>query len=108
MTAHFKHDEPDTRNLLDHTVQGIIGKPLTRPEGLLKVTGSALYSAEYDVGDCLEGVLVTAPFAKGKITAIDERSALAMPGVVKIICDPRSDRSCCSGNGQCRSKARFA
>ena len=104
MTAHFKHDEPDTRNLLDHTVQGIIGKPLTRPEGLLKVTGSALYSAEYDVGDCLEGVLVTAPFAKGKITAIDERSALAMPGVVKIICDPRLTARAAQGTADAAPK----
>lgn len=89
MTAHFKHDKPDTRNVLDHTVQGIIGEPLTRPEGILKVTGTATYSAEYDVGECLEGVLVTAPFAKGQVTSIDESSVTGMPGVIKVITDRR-------------------
>lgn len=89
MTAHFKHDEPETRNALDHTTQGIIGQPLTRPEGFLKVTGTATYAAEYQIGGCLEGVLVTAAFAKGRVTSIDESSVAGMPGVIKVISDER-------------------
>ncbi len=89
MTVHHKQDKPDERNMLDNMAQGIIGKPLDRPEGLLKVTGSAPYSAEYDLEGCLEGVIVTAPFAHGRITAIDESSVLGMPGVLKVISDER-------------------
>ena len=79
MSAHMKQDKPDNRNVLDSTAQGIIGKPLARPDGLLKVTGNATYSAEYDVENCLEGVLVTAPFAKGTVTSINEASVTDMP-----------------------------
>ena len=89
MTAHFKHDKPDNRNVLDHTAQGIIGQPLTRPEGILKVTGNATYAAEYAFDECLEGVLVTAPFAKGQVNSIDEKSVSSMPGVTKVITDKR-------------------
>ncbi|MXP15331.1 molybdopterin-dependent oxidoreductase [Altererythrobacter confluentis] len=89
MTALFKHDKPDNRNVLDHTAQGIIGQPLTRPEGILKVTGNATYAAEYAFDECLEGVLVTAPFAKGQVNSIDEKSVSSMPGVIKVITDKR-------------------
>ena len=89
MSAYLKQDEPDTRNVLDSTAQGIIGKPLSRPEGLLKVTGTATYAAEYAIDNCLEGVLVTAPFAKGMVTLIEESSVSDMPGIVAVISDER-------------------
>ncbi len=89
MTVHHKQDKPDERNILDTMAQGIIGKPMDRPEGLLKVTGSAPYSAEYDLEGCAEGVLVTAPFASGRVTAIDESTVLGMPGVLKVITDAK-------------------
>jgi len=89
VSAHLKQDEPDTRNVLDGMHQGIIGKPLARPDGLAKVTGTAPYAAEYPVADCLEGVLVTAPFTKGAITSFDKASVLAMPGVLAVIDDQR-------------------
>ncbi len=89
MSAHLIQDEPDTRNVLDRTTQGIIGKPLSRPDGLLKVTGTATYASEYDIEGCLEGVLVTAPFAKGEVTSIDDSSVTGMPGVVAVLNDKR-------------------
>ncbi len=89
MSVHLKQDKPDERNLLDKMGQGVIGADLPRPEGLLKVTGIATYAAEYEADGCLEGVLVTAPILRGKITSIDEASALGMPGVVAVICDER-------------------
>jgi len=98
MRAHLKFDKPDNRNVLDTTVQGVIGKPLNRPEGLAKVTGSALYAAEYRLDECLEGVLVTAPFTLGTVTAIDKAGALAMPGVVAVIDDARLTRRAAQGS----------
>lgn len=89
MTAHMKHDKPDERNLLDQMAQGIIGKPLDRPEGLLKVSGTATYAAEYVVDGMLEGVIVTSTCARGKVTRIDKKSVLSMPGVVDVINEPR-------------------
>ena len=66
MNAHMKHDKPDERNVLDQMVQGIIGKPLDRPDGLLKVSGAATYAAEYVIEGCLEGVIVTSTCARGR------------------------------------------
>jgi xanthine dehydrogenase YagR molybdenum-binding subunit len=105
MTRTLIMDEPDTRNRLDHMVQGVIGRPLDRPDGPAKVSGSALYAAEYkpaaEAGQCLEGVLVTATIPAGKVHAIDEAAALAMPGVVAVICDPRmTSRSAQGGAGK--------
>ena len=89
MSVHCKQDAPDERNVLDTTKQGVIGEPLKRPEGLLKVTGTAPYAAEYQIPDCLEGVLVTTPILRGKVRSIDTEAALAMPGVVAVLSDER-------------------
>lgn len=89
MTARVQYDKPDERNLLDHMAQGIIGKPLDRPEGLLKVTGTATYAAEYVTEGCLEGVIVTATCPCGEVIRIDEGSVLSMPGIIAVISEPR-------------------
>ena len=47
MTVHLKQDKPDERNLLDTMAQGVIGQPLDRPEGHLKVSGAATYAAAF-------------------------------------------------------------
>ena len=88
MSAHMKQDEPVTDNRLDDMKQGVLGAPTRRIEGLLKVTGTAPYAAEYQVDDCLEGVVVTATIPKGEVTGIDRDSVTAMPGVVAVIDDP--------------------
>ncbi|WP_338243584.1 xanthine dehydrogenase family protein molybdopterin-binding subunit [Aurantiacibacter hainanensis] len=85
----MEQEEPRRDCKLDDMAQGVLGKPLTRAEGLAKVTGTAPYAAEYPTENCLEGVLVTAPFSRGRITGIDKDSALAMDGVVAVIDDPR-------------------
>ena len=79
------YDKPDHRNLLDQTKQGIIGEPLDRPEGPLKVSGAATYSAEYRLENCAEGVLVTATIACGKVLNIHRDAVLAMPGVLAVL-----------------------
>lgn len=79
------YDTPDQRNLLDQTKQGVIGEPLDRPEGPLKVAGAATYSAEYRLTDCVEGVLVTATIPCGKVLKIHRNAVLAMPGVLAIL-----------------------
>ena len=85
----MEQDQPATGCKLDQMSQGIIGKPISRSEGLAKVTGTAPYAAEYPIENCLEGVLVTAPFARGKVTSIDAEACLAMGGVVAVLEDER-------------------
>lgn len=89
MIAHHKQDKPDTANRLDAMKQGVLGQPISRLDGLAKVTGTALYAAEYPVQDCAEGVLVTATITRGVVNAIDKQAALALPGVIAVIDDPR-------------------
>ena len=89
MTVHFKQDKPDKSNRLDDMKQGVLGKPLPRVEGMAKVTGTAPYAAEYPVENCAEGVLVTATIVRGEVTHIDKEAALAMPGVLAVIDDPK-------------------
>ncbi|MCK0098570.1 xanthine dehydrogenase family protein molybdopterin-binding subunit [Qipengyuania sp. S6317L1] len=89
MNAHLKQDEPVDDNFLDKTGQGEVGKPLSRVEGLDKVTGIVPYAAEYRLDNCAEGVLVQATITRGQVTRIDAEAALAMPGVITVIEDDR-------------------
>lgn len=81
------YNTPDERNLLDTMKQGVIGKPLDRPEGPLKVSGTATYSAEWKRANCAEGFLVLADIAQGTVKAIHADKVLAMPGVIAVLSD---------------------
>lgn len=61
-----------------------IGRPTSRVEGELKVTGRARYAAEYPAANLLYGVIVSATVATGRIKKIDTDRAAAVPGVVRI------------------------
>ncbi|KPF63546.1 xanthine dehydrogenase family protein molybdopterin-binding subunit [Porphyrobacter sp. AAP60] len=89
MIVHEKQDNPDTANRLDGMKQGVLGTAMSRIDGLAKVTGTALYAAEYSADNCAEGVLATATITRGVVNAIDKKAALALPGVIAVIDDPR-------------------
>ncbi|MDB4960424.1 MAG: Periplasmic aromatic aldehyde oxidoreductase, molybdenum binding subunit YagR [Myxococcales bacterium] len=64
----------------------MIGKPLNRIDGPLKVTGRAVYtSEEWGVGQPLYGVMVEATIGRGRITRLDTSRAEAAPGVRGVI-----------------------
>ncbi|MEE4350130.1 MAG: xanthine dehydrogenase family protein molybdopterin-binding subunit [Pacificimonas sp.] len=83
MTRSFTMDKPDERRRLDAMAQGVIGKPLSRPDGPLKVSGTATYAAEYDIEGAAHGVLVRAP-RFGTLTALGREAAEVMPGVLGV------------------------
>ena len=62
-----------------------VGDPVSRIDGVDKVSGKAHYAAEHFPPDLLYGWIVSSPIAKGRITAIDDGAALAVPGVVAVI-----------------------
>jgi xanthine dehydrogenase YagR molybdenum-binding subunit len=71
---------------LDHAPNGILGKPMDRVDGPLKVTGTAVYSYEVrDAPNPAYGFLVTASIGKGRIRAIDTSAAEQSPGVIKVL-----------------------
>lgn len=62
----------------------IVGIPLPRIDGPLKVTGRAKYAAEHHQPGMLHGFVVVATVATGRIADIDTAEAERFPGVVKV------------------------
>ncbi|MBR8839993.1 MAG: xanthine dehydrogenase family protein molybdopterin-binding subunit [Stigonema ocellatum SAG 48.90 = DSM 106950] len=63
----------------------VIGKPLNRVDGYLKVTGGARYAAEFPVAKIAYAVTIQSAIAKGKIAQIDTKAAEQVPGVLAVI-----------------------
>ena len=83
-TGRYTMDAPMDRRRLDDMQQGVLSKPLNRPDGPRKVSGTAPYAAEMEAADLATGVLVRATIAKGRVTAMNEDAAMAMPGVLGV------------------------
>src|SRR6266481_5424758 len=79
-------NSPVGSNALDVGADGIVGKPLDRVDGRLKVTGGARYAYEMQQGkNTLYGFVVEASIGKGTIKSIDTRAAENAPGVVLVL-----------------------
>ena len=63
----------------------IIGQPIDRVDGHLKVTGRAKYAAEFAVPGVVHAALVESTIGAGSITGFDLTEAESMPGVLAII-----------------------
>lgn len=63
----------------------IIGKPVNRKDGHLKVTGGAAYAYEYFPANLAYGVTVQSTISKGRIRNIDATAAKAHKGVIEVI-----------------------
>jgi len=66
-------------------MKDIIGQPVDRVDGRLKVTGKAPYSAEFALKDLAYGVTVQSTIASGRIQTIDTHAAESLPGVIAVI-----------------------
>lgn len=71
---------------------GYIGRPLSRVDGPLKVTGGATFTAEYDVENLAHAALVYSTIAKGRIARIDAAEAEKSLGVVAIVTHENAPR----------------
>lgn len=78
----MKMDAPVGANALD--AEKIVGKPLDRIDGRLKVTGGARYAYEMQQ-DALYGFIVEASIAKGRIASIETLAAERSPGVKLVL-----------------------
>lgn len=68
----------------------LVGKPLDRVDGRLKVTGAATYSAEYYPGNLAYGVIIESAIPKGRLKNLDTSVAEKAPGVLKIMTSQNS------------------
>ena len=63
----------------------LVGQPIDRRDGRLKVTGGAHYAAEFSPRGVAYAVLVQSTVAAGTVTGFDLEAAQRMPGVLAII-----------------------
>lgn len=63
----------------------ILGQPINRIDGQLKVTGAARYAAEFPVPNVVHAVLVLTTAGSGRVTRFDTSDAQGMPGLLRII-----------------------
>ena len=64
---------------------GLIGAPVTRLDGPLKVAGKARFAAEVLYPDLAYAALAFSPIASGRISEIDTQAAEAAPGVALVM-----------------------
>ncbi|MBF0659173.1 xanthine dehydrogenase family protein molybdopterin-binding subunit [Psychrobacter sp. NG25] len=81
-------DEP-VESLFSTTASKLVGKPINRVDGSLKVSGQAPYSAEIHLDNKAYGVLVGATIAKGQVQNIDSSSLDGIPNIIKVVTDPK-------------------
>lgn len=74
--------KPDS--LIQHK-HGLIGAPVSRLDGQLKVTGAAPFAAEFPVDGMVYAALTYAAIPKGRIKTLDTTAAEAAPGVVLVM-----------------------
>jgi xanthine dehydrogenase YagR molybdenum-binding subunit len=84
--AELEFDTPIRQTPLDDKPNGVVGTPLDRVEGPLKVTGRATYAAEYaGQNKVAYGFLLQSSIAKGRIVSIDTSAAERAPGVLAVL-----------------------
>ena len=66
-------------------MNAIIGQPISRVDGPAKVTGQAIYAAEFNLRNMAYAALVHSTIARGRIERLDATSAEQAPGVLAVI-----------------------
>jgi xanthine dehydrogenase YagR molybdenum-binding subunit len=81
----MKFDTPATTNPIDQLK--VVGKPVDRVDGPLKVTGTARYANDrHDVAENqAHGYIVGSAIPKGRIASMDVTAARAAPGVLAVV-----------------------
>jgi xanthine dehydrogenase YagR molybdenum-binding subunit len=62
-----------------------IGQPITRRDGILKVTGQARYAADHHPPGLLYAVLATSSVARGRVASLDVQAAKRHKHVVEVM-----------------------
>ena len=97
VTLTHRMNLPDEENLLDRMAQGVVSTPMDRPEGPLKVSGTATYADEDHPPGTAYGWFVRAAITSGRVTGLNTRELEAMPGVLAVIRDNRMIRNPAQG-----------
>ncbi|HZT58756.1 MAG TPA: xanthine dehydrogenase family protein molybdopterin-binding subunit [Pyrinomonadaceae bacterium] len=71
---------------------GIVGRPLDRVDGRLKVTGGARFAAEWPLERMAHAVLLGSTVANGRIKSFDTTAAESAPGVLHVMTHENAPR----------------
>ena len=63
----------------------VIGKSISRPDAVDKVTGGRSYPVNYSMPRMLHAKMLRSPFPHAKIVSIDTSAAEALPGVKAVL-----------------------
>ena len=63
----------------------VVGTRPIRHDGADKVTGRALYGADFDTAGLLHGKILRSPHAHARIKSVDTSAAEALPGVAAVV-----------------------
>ena len=63
----------------------LIGQPIDRTDGRLKVTGGARYSAEVNLPGLVYGVIISSTVSRGAVASMDTAAAERAPGVLAVL-----------------------
>ena len=70
----------------------LIGAPVSRVDGHLKLTGAAKYSAEFSVPHLAYAVMVQSTIASGRVASMDTRLAERASGVITVLAPSRAPK----------------
>jgi xanthine dehydrogenase YagR molybdenum-binding subunit len=68
-----------------NAINVVLGAPLARADGRLKVTGAARYGSDMSAANAAYAYLVTSDIARGRILSIEDGAARAVHGVLDIV-----------------------
>ena len=61
-----------------------VGTRPVRPDGVDKVTGRAMFGADFSLPDMLTGKILRSPHAHARLVSVDVSKAAALPGVKAV------------------------
>ena len=78
-------DAPEQAPLKDKSDFKYIGKDAPRLDGLAKSNGSAQFGIDVDFPGLYRAALLRCPVARGTVKSVNDKDAMAMPGVKKVV-----------------------
>ncbi len=73
-------------------MNAFVGSPLTRVDGVEKVSGTARYAADFEASRLAHAVIVQSTIAKGSIAAVHAQKASASAGVLLVMTHENAPR----------------
>lgn len=80
------------------TAFSFVGKPTPRIDGVERITGKAIYTADLQLPGMLHGKILRSPHPHAKVKKIDDSLALKIPGVVTVLHSQNTDPMAFEGN----------